>query len=232
MVLILESKNFGQGAGWLIVVGRGPWGWQAAASGDITQGALGAPGSFPSHGSCGGGCCFPWASCPWWSWASPHPAGLTLLPPPPPPQEAYNAVVRYFGESPKTTPPSVFFPVFVRFIRSYKVSREGLLKRTLAERKLVGGERAGLQVWAFSVSSLESWEGAREAGHRPLSCELVGRVGAQALPVIVWARKCPSRAWPPGVAGPTDTHSPPSVSAPPLTTYTHKHTHTSRPHLS
>lgn len=41
---------------------------------------------------------------------------------PPLPQEAYNAVVRYFGESPKTTPPSVFFPVFVRFIRSYKVS--------------------------------------------------------------------------------------------------------------
>ena len=37
-------------------------------------------------------------------------------------EEAYNAVVRYFGESPKTTPPSVFFPVFVRFIRSYKVS--------------------------------------------------------------------------------------------------------------
>ncbi|XP_027700229.1 formin-like protein 3 isoform X4 [Vombatus ursinus] len=35
-------------------------------------------------------------------------------------EEAYNAVVRYFGESPKTTPPSVFFPVFVRFIRSYK----------------------------------------------------------------------------------------------------------------
>ncbi|XP_069735641.1 formin-like protein 3 isoform X4 [Phaenicophaeus curvirostris] len=35
-------------------------------------------------------------------------------------EDAYNAVVRYFGESPKTTPPSVFFPVFVRFIRSYK----------------------------------------------------------------------------------------------------------------
>lgn len=56
-----------------------------------------------------------------------------------------------------------------------------------------------------------------EAGHRPLSCELVGRVGAQALPVIVWGRKCPSRGWPPGVAGPTATHSPPSVAAPPLT---------------
>ncbi|XP_053907249.1 formin-like protein 3 isoform X1 [Cuculus canorus] len=35
-------------------------------------------------------------------------------------EDAYNAVVRYFGESPKTTPPSVFFPVFARFIRSYK----------------------------------------------------------------------------------------------------------------
>ncbi|KAM9252251.1 LOW QUALITY PROTEIN: formin-like protein 3 [Cariama cristata] len=34
-------------------------------------------------------------------------------------EEAYNTVVRYFGESPKN-PPSVFFPVFVRFIRSYK----------------------------------------------------------------------------------------------------------------
>nr|XP_032600722.2 formin-like protein 3 isoform X4 [Taeniopygia guttata] len=35
-------------------------------------------------------------------------------------EDAYNTVVRYFGESPKTTPPSVFFPVFVRFIHSYK----------------------------------------------------------------------------------------------------------------
>ncbi|XDV46025.1 hypothetical protein PO909_014006 [Leuciscus waleckii] len=35
-------------------------------------------------------------------------------------EEAFNNVVNYFGESPKTTPPSVFFPVFVRFIRAYK----------------------------------------------------------------------------------------------------------------
>lgn len=35
-------------------------------------------------------------------------------------EEAYAAVVLYFGESPKTTPPSVFFPVFARFIKSYK----------------------------------------------------------------------------------------------------------------
>lgn len=31
--------------------------------------------------------------------------------------------MKYFGENPKTTPPSVFFPVFVRFVKAYKVSR-------------------------------------------------------------------------------------------------------------
>ncbi|XP_077074893.1 formin-like protein 3 isoform X5 [Siphateles boraxobius] len=39
-------------------------------------------------------------------------------------EEAFNNVVHYFGESPKTTPPSVFFPVFVRFIRAYKEAVE------------------------------------------------------------------------------------------------------------
>uniref|UniRef100_A0A8C5AP49 Formin-like 3 n=1 Tax=Gadus morhua TaxID=8049 RepID=A0A8C5AP49_GADMO len=34
--------------------------------------------------------------------------------------EAFNNVVNFFGESSKTTPPSVFFPVFVRFIKAYK----------------------------------------------------------------------------------------------------------------
>uniref|UniRef100_A0AAR2KI68 Formin-like 1a n=1 Tax=Pygocentrus nattereri TaxID=42514 RepID=A0AAR2KI68_PYGNA len=36
-------------------------------------------------------------------------------------QEAYESVVTYFGENPKTTPPSVFFPIFIRFIKAYKV---------------------------------------------------------------------------------------------------------------
>uniref|UniRef100_A0A3P9D0U5 Formin-like 3 n=1 Tax=Maylandia zebra TaxID=106582 RepID=A0A3P9D0U5_9CICH len=35
-------------------------------------------------------------------------------------EEAFNSVVSYFGESAKTAPPSVFFPVFVRFIKAYK----------------------------------------------------------------------------------------------------------------
>ncbi|KAG5837959.1 hypothetical protein ANANG_G00218650 [Anguilla anguilla] len=39
-------------------------------------------------------------------------------------EEAFNDVVNYFGESAKTTPPSVFFPVFVRFIRAYKEAVE------------------------------------------------------------------------------------------------------------
>uniref|UniRef100_A0A673KU10 Formin-like protein 3 n=1 Tax=Sinocyclocheilus rhinocerous TaxID=307959 RepID=A0A673KU10_9TELE len=39
-------------------------------------------------------------------------------------EEAFNNVVLYFGESPKTTPPSVFFPVFVRFIKAYKVQAQ------------------------------------------------------------------------------------------------------------
>lgn len=38
-------------------------------------------------------------------------------------QDAFDDVVKYFGENPKTTPPSVFFPVFVRFVKAYKVIR-------------------------------------------------------------------------------------------------------------
>uniref|UniRef100_A0A8C6TKJ3 Formin-like 1a n=1 Tax=Neogobius melanostomus TaxID=47308 RepID=A0A8C6TKJ3_9GOBI len=36
-------------------------------------------------------------------------------------QEAYSSVVEYFGENPKTTQPSMFFPFFGRFIKGYKV---------------------------------------------------------------------------------------------------------------
>ncbi|KAJ3586107.1 hypothetical protein NHX12_012508 [Muraenolepis orangiensis] len=39
-------------------------------------------------------------------------------------EEAYNNVVNFFGESSKTTPPSVFFPVFVRFIKAYKEAKQ------------------------------------------------------------------------------------------------------------
>uniref|UniRef100_A0A8C3S4E5 Formin like 1 n=1 Tax=Chelydra serpentina TaxID=8475 RepID=A0A8C3S4E5_CHESE len=35
-------------------------------------------------------------------------------------QEAYESAVEYFGENPKTSPPTMFFPIFVRFVRAYK----------------------------------------------------------------------------------------------------------------
>ncbi|XP_056672971.1 formin-like protein 1 isoform X2 [Monodelphis domestica] len=39
-------------------------------------------------------------------------------------QEAYESVVEYFGENPKTTPPSTFFPVFSRFVKAYKKAEQ------------------------------------------------------------------------------------------------------------
>uniref|UniRef100_A0A9J8CZD0 Formin-like 2b n=2 Tax=Cyprinus carpio TaxID=7962 RepID=A0A9J8CZD0_CYPCA len=39
-------------------------------------------------------------------------------------QDAFDDVIKFFGESPKTMPPSVFFPVFVRFIKSYRQADE------------------------------------------------------------------------------------------------------------
>uniref|UniRef100_A0A8C2KX11 Formin like 1 n=1 Tax=Cyprinus carpio TaxID=7962 RepID=A0A8C2KX11_CYPCA len=39
-------------------------------------------------------------------------------------EEVYHSVVEYFGENPKSTPPSVFFPVFARFIKAYKLAEQ------------------------------------------------------------------------------------------------------------
>uniref|UniRef100_A0A8C2FPL4 Formin-like 1a n=1 Tax=Cyprinus carpio TaxID=7962 RepID=A0A8C2FPL4_CYPCA len=39
-------------------------------------------------------------------------------------QEAYTSVVEYYGENPKTTQPSMFFPLFVRFIKSCALYNE------------------------------------------------------------------------------------------------------------
>uniref|UniRef100_A0A8C8JAT6 Formin-like 2a n=1 Tax=Oncorhynchus tshawytscha TaxID=74940 RepID=A0A8C8JAT6_ONCTS len=36
-------------------------------------------------------------------------------------QDAFDEAVKFFGENSKTTPPSVFFPVFVRFVKAYRV---------------------------------------------------------------------------------------------------------------
>uniref|UniRef100_A0A8B9HCQ2 Formin-like 1a n=1 Tax=Astyanax mexicanus TaxID=7994 RepID=A0A8B9HCQ2_ASTMX len=39
-------------------------------------------------------------------------------------QEAYISVVEYFGENPKTTQPSMFFPIFGRFVKAYKKAEQ------------------------------------------------------------------------------------------------------------
>lgn len=53
-------------------------------------------------------------------------------------KEAYMSVVEYYGENPKTTQPSMFFPLFVRFIRAYKVrDTVQLLNMFMAKHTLI-----------------------------------------------------------------------------------------------
>ncbi|KAM6957584.1 formin-like protein 1 [Aplochiton taeniatus] len=48
-------------------------------------------------------------------------------------QEAYGSVVEYFGENPKTTQPSMFFPTFVRFIKAYKKAEQDIEQKKKVE---------------------------------------------------------------------------------------------------
>ncbi|XP_067299365.1 formin-like protein 2 isoform X3 [Pseudorasbora parva] len=52
-------------------------------------------------------------------------------------QDAYEEVVKFFGESSKTTPPSVFFPVFVRFVKAYRQAEEDNEQRKRHEQMLM-----------------------------------------------------------------------------------------------
>ncbi|XP_034046531.1 formin-like protein 2 [Thalassophryne amazonica] len=66
-------------------------------------------------------------------------------------QEAYGSVVEYFGEDPKTTQPSMFFPMFGRFIKAYKTAQqENELKKKMEmeakeEKEAPSPKRAGTQ---------------------------------------------------------------------------------------
>ncbi|XP_068192142.1 formin-like protein 1 isoform X2 [Antennarius striatus] len=50
-------------------------------------------------------------------------------------QEAYVSVVEYFGENPKTTQPSMFFPQFGRFIKAYKTAQQEIEKKKKMEQE-------------------------------------------------------------------------------------------------
>ncbi|XP_049924343.1 formin-like protein 1 [Epinephelus moara] len=48
-------------------------------------------------------------------------------------QEAYGSVVEYFGENPKTTQPSMFFPLFGRLIKAYKTAQQDIERKKKME---------------------------------------------------------------------------------------------------
>lgn len=52
-------------------------------------------------------------------------------------QDAFEDVVKFFGESSKTMPPSVFFPIFVRFIKAYRLADEENEARRRQEQMLL-----------------------------------------------------------------------------------------------
>ncbi|KAG7262038.1 hypothetical protein CRUP_027900 [Coryphaenoides rupestris] len=58
-------------------------------------------------------------------------------------QEAYGSVVEYFGENPKTTQPSAFFPTFVRFVKAYKKAQQENERKKKAELDGVDGVSVG-----------------------------------------------------------------------------------------
>uniref|UniRef100_A0A286XGP6 Formin like 1 n=1 Tax=Cavia porcellus TaxID=10141 RepID=A0A286XGP6_CAVPO len=55
-------------------------------------------------------------------------------------QEAYDSVVEYFGENPKTMSPSVFFSLFSRFVKAYK----GAEQEVEQWKKAAAAQEAGM----------------------------------------------------------------------------------------
>ncbi|KAK5855915.1 hypothetical protein PBY51_007548 [Eleginops maclovinus] len=65
-------------------------------------------------------------------------------------QEAYGSVVEYFGENPKTTQPSMFFPMFGRLIKAYKIAQQEIerkkkMESESSEEKVSSPNKAGSQ---------------------------------------------------------------------------------------
>uniref|UniRef100_A0A671QZ98 Formin-like protein 2 n=1 Tax=Sinocyclocheilus anshuiensis TaxID=1608454 RepID=A0A671QZ98_9TELE len=52
-------------------------------------------------------------------------------------QDAFDEVVKFFGENSKTTPPSMFFPVFVRFVKAYRQAEEDNEQRKRQEQMMM-----------------------------------------------------------------------------------------------
>uniref|UniRef100_A0A8C7FJL2 Formin like 2 n=1 Tax=Oncorhynchus kisutch TaxID=8019 RepID=A0A8C7FJL2_ONCKI len=52
-------------------------------------------------------------------------------------QDAFDEALKFFGENSKTTPPSVFFPVFVRFVKAYRQAEEDNEQKKRAEQMMM-----------------------------------------------------------------------------------------------
>ncbi|KAF3688240.1 Formin-like protein 2 Formin -like proteiny 2 domain-containing protein 2 [Channa argus] len=52
-------------------------------------------------------------------------------------QDAFEDAVKFFGESSKTMPPSVYFPIFVRFIKAYRLAEEENEQRRRQEQMML-----------------------------------------------------------------------------------------------
>uniref|UniRef100_A0A8D2MMP7 GBD/FH3 domain-containing protein n=1 Tax=Zonotrichia albicollis TaxID=44394 RepID=A0A8D2MMP7_ZONAL len=100
-------------------------------------------------------------------------------------QDAFDDAVKYFGENPKTTPPSVFFPVFVRFLHGVKsllLSRSHLtllFRVTLKKNNITKFPNVHSRVRISSstavVEDSQSWQASLFTWLPPLSlCQAAG----------------------------------------------------------
>jgi len=81
-------------------------------------------------------------------------------------KEAYENVVKYFGETTKTMPPETFFPMIDRFINAYKRAEREVEDRKIAEAKLL--ERQRLKEEEMEEKRRKGAEEIRKDGERML----------------------------------------------------------------
>lgn len=86
-------------------------------------------------------------------------------------QEAYESVVEYFGENPKTTSPSMFFSLFSRFTKAYKVQvsdGRGASDAWGVGPAATASERR--EEWGLLLS--KAGQGKKDHPHQDLPCAL------------------------------------------------------------
>merc|ERR1739838_1286399 len=83
-------------------------------------------------------------------------------------KEAFESVVKYFGETPKTMPPETFFPMVNRFITAYRAAEKEVERRRLLEAKRMEKQRL-VDETNGDVRTQDMKEEIREDGERLMS---------------------------------------------------------------